>query len=230
MLPYAEPSYQANTECDVAERGVSGPEAGSDGGGVVLSAWQQEQQDSYDDAREQVRQLRRTAAAKRDTKEFAAAMTKLLKAADQLCSQAEDMPALMDQEAQTFSRRLLRGSAVALLALAGVLALMVVLDVRAGWWWIGVAILIAAGGVLMLSGVAPEPGQHRRQRRPAVICAGLGLLGVLSTLTPWWWAAALLTLGALGAALTALEPPEGPQQPGGAPTSSGASRASGRAR
>ena len=175
--------------------------------GPALSSAQQAHQVSYEQNRARVRCLQVAAVAKRDAKDFRAALKVLCEAADQLCLEAEDMPAWMDEEAQARSLLLVRSAGRAGLALAGVLVVLIVFGALSGGWWSAV-ILMAVSGVGLLRGSVTPPGTaHQRQRVPALASPALGAVAVLiAVLTSWWWVAVLLFVASGLAVIVAVSP------------------------
>ena len=179
-----------------SEPGTGSTRTGGQARGRGLSPQQQAHQDAFDRLREEVRVLHAAAEGKRETREFDAALRQLIEGADELCDEAEAMPARLDEEDQARSRQLVRWSGIADLVLVGVLVALIVVGQLSRGWSVGVVLLVAAAAGLFMVHVAPPGAAHRVQRTVALVSPGLGLLGVLLlVLTSWWWSAPLMLFG-----------------------------------
>jgi hypothetical protein len=186
------------------ERGEPGTQRTHDEA-PVLSPLQQAHQDSYEQTRERVRRLQATAAAKRQTKDFGAALKLMFEGADQMCAEAENLPARMDEEAQDRSRRLVRSAGAGDVVLAVVLLTLVAFGVLGRGWLLGVLLLAGASAGLLMEAIAPAGGAHQAQRVPALASPALGAIGLLmAALTSWWFVSFLFLVFAAFAAVAAM--------------------------
>jgi len=159
----------------------------------------------YEELRLVVYERRRRVDLDADDAERAAAVQRLIEAADELLKFEDRLPVLLDLPARAMSVQLVRAAALACL-LGGLLTglgIGQVLLSLSRWWVIALVPELVAAGRLITLKVAPAAGRHRRQRWSALACGAAALLLAPVEAVFGWWAG-LAALAVLAAAMAVL--------------------------
>jgi hypothetical protein len=144
-------------------------------------------------------------AARRESQDldgYQQALQRVCDAADRVCAAAEDMPALMDEEAQETSQRIMRISGAVAAGLAVIWGILILTSVLSSGWWVAVVFTaVTAAALLVIRAGKPGTTGHRRQRRASIGVPILSLLGLATALLGSSWLAVLAVIAATGAAI-----------------------------
>jgi hypothetical protein len=125
------------------------------------------------------------------------AVRELTETTDELLALGDRLPVLRDVPARAWSLQIVRASALAVLLGAVLLGLGIWQGILGVWWLPVVLAMVPAAVRMVLLGVAPAAGRHRRQRYAAAVTGAAALL-VAPVAAVFGWPQGLLAVLAFG--------------------------------